>query len=377
MRPYNTERAVVTEGAGSLSNQKGNPSQGYSYCSTPELNNQPGILGNTTNTVYANRYRLLKSVKTLLSGSNHRVLSCMTALGTYVTVNQTAGHVHFGNVKQCGNIWVCPVCASRVSSQRTKALTGAMVRTNLHPCLVTFTLSHHANDRLATLIDLLNSALKRLKQTRPWKKLISDFGIECFISSLEITYSRAHGFHPHKHLLFFTREPINAPVFEAELISQYTKVISEFGGYSSKYYGVNVQANAENSGSYISKVCYEVTTPPTKNPNTDHLTFWQIVDLAVSNPWAKKVFNQYVQATAGRRAITYSKNAKEILGIDLDLDEPETTPNTVLITTIDYDTWKLVLSSGCLDIILHLANSGAEPVQQFLTSLRATPQAPP
>lgn len=369
------ERTGTQSAPGPSRNVATKSPRGYLNTTTTQAENQ-GSLGNTTNTVYINRYRLLKNVKTLLAGTNHRVLNCMTALGSYVTVNKTADHYHFGNIKQCGNIWICPVCASRVSAQRSQALIGAMQRTNLHPVLVTFTLSHHANDRLTMLLDLLNSTLKRLKQTRHWKTFLDQFNVACFISSLEITYSRANGYHPHKHLLFFTREQIDPALFEAELIKQYIAILSDFGGYASKFYGVKVQADAENAGSYISKVCYEVTGNPSKNPATDHLTFWQIVDLAVKEPWARKVFNQFVLATAGKRAITYSKDAKIILGIDLDADEPEQTPETVQIATIDYDTWKLVLSDGSPDIVLNLAKVGADAMHHYLKSLRSSPRAP-
>ena len=62
-----------------------------------------------------------------------------------------AARAHLEGLMTCGNVWVCPVCSSRISERRRIELTQALAgcRESLTPLMLTYTIRHNASQPLA------------------------------------------------------------------------------------------------------------------------------------------------------------------------------------------------------------------------------------
>ena len=71
------------------------------------------------------------------------------------------GKASFSNLMQCDNVWLCPVCASRIMAKRgSEVAQGAETWTSAggHIIMMTNTLRHSADDNLADLLKGLKKA---------------------------------------------------------------------------------------------------------------------------------------------------------------------------------------------------------------------------
>jgi hypothetical protein len=116
------------------------------------------------------RWQLQREVRALLP--HERVAFCMrriqaTAVDVlYSPQKQTA---HYGGLMVCGSIWVCPLCAAKISEQRRVKIEQAIARclaTGGAVYLTTYTIAHKHYDSLSTLLESFLAARKRLKQGR-------------------------------------------------------------------------------------------------------------------------------------------------------------------------------------------------------------------
>lgn len=344
------------------------------------------LLGNTTIKVSAfskvagkyQKYSVLNSVKSIMAGTGFRVESCMKAIGKEVTVERTGASYHFGGVITCGSVWLCPVCASRITEKRKQELQEALDTCGFFPVLVTVTLSHKRSDALDELLNKLNTSLRKLKAGRWWKKFAEKYGVKAYASSLEFTYSIDTGFHPHKHMLFFIESAdVDIQEFKKELTERYLHQVEKEGGYASAFHAIDVQAGASGAGNYLAKwgVVSEVTKSNLKESKQEgSYSMWQLAQLGESEAWARQAFLEYAHATYGKKAITYSHGARSILGMgaeasDASLAEVE----TEVITTISKKAWKCVLMVGVQAGILILAETkGKEAVDTFIKVLLDT-----
>lgn len=334
----------------SYSEQQAVRSLGYSYNSTKSLagvseftalnskryqeaQKKKVLLGNTTNKVSTNKqapapapaivvntfkkYDIQNYVKDILAGKGFRVSSCMKAISHQVEVVRTGEAYHFHGVMACGSIWLCPVCASKITETRRQELREAL-NSGLYPVLVSVTLSHKRGDSLDNLLDMLNSSLRKLKAGRWWQSFKQRYGISAYVSSLEFTYSVGSGFHPHKHIIFFLKSGvIDTLAFKQELVERYTALISQAGGYASIFHAIDMQFGADHASSYISKwgVVEEVTKSNLKKAKQGSYSVWELAEEATTQAWAREAFKEYAYATRGKKAITYSHGARAVLGL--------------------------------------------------------------
>ena len=112
----------------------------------------------------------------------------------------------YANLRVCGSVWTCPVCAAKISEHRKKEIeTAAAVHTEAggFMYMVTYTFSHSRNDNLATLLGDgkqkfgLSGALQRLRDSRGYKKLLEQIDHIGLVRNLEVTHGEANGWHPH------------------------------------------------------------------------------------------------------------------------------------------------------------------------------------
>jgi hypothetical protein len=338
-------------------------------------------LGTTTNNVSTSgkyrRYAVLRKVKRIMAGSDARVNSCMKALGNTVAVQRTGDNYHFGGIMACGSVWMCPVCASRISERRRHELQDALDTSGMYPVLITATISHGKRDSLASLLDVLNESLRKLKAGRKWQNLRDKYGICAYASSLEFTYSQETGWHPHKHILLFLKDKIDADAIaslRSDISRCYVSIVGRLGGYASAYHAIDVQAGTDYAGAYLAKwgIVAEVTKSNMKQARKDgSYSVWELAELGESEAWAREAFREYAGATKGKRAITYSHGARGILGMNKDVSDELLAQETEVITTITREAWNKILASGNEVLILELAeHGGKDAVDSYVRGLK-------
>lgn len=158
------------------------------------------------------RYKLLQ-ISQLILPSNHRVNSCLRyriIKDENVKILQHTEHgcLHYGNLMRCGSVWLCPVCGSKISEVRRLELQqakGEWLKMGGHVYMLTLTTPHYSFTDLKELIDGQAKALRYFWGGRSAEQLKADLGLVGQIRAFEITYGDENGFHPHYHILLFTK----------------------------------------------------------------------------------------------------------------------------------------------------------------------------
>jgi predicted nucleic-acid-binding protein len=145
--------------------------------------------------------------------------------------NESTKKAHFGNVIRCGSVWVCPVCAKKITEKRRTELASINERwkkgiTLYSPLaqdknfigapvfipeivqgytyLITLTNPHYAQDRLSDLREKQKEAMKKFFSDRKGRYIFDHLmGKRFHVTNYEVTYGQ-NGWHPHHHILVFS-----------------------------------------------------------------------------------------------------------------------------------------------------------------------------
>ncbi len=267
------------------------------------------------------------------------------------------GKARLGQVKTCGSVWACPVCAAKVAEVRRRELTYAMVQHQAqggHAYLLTFTFPHRFGQTLTELMDPFDVARQRFQSSKGWKKLMGKDGVAGRVggvTSLEVTYGSANGWHPHLHMLVFCDPNAfeEGPADEQGRLSG--KAIDYLKGEWVRFlekkglvdcnnrswalqYALDVRGG-EKAAEYIAKwgheerwgLSSELTSSHAKTGKrdtwgtTDHYTPFQLLALsAEGDGHASCAFREFVEAFDGKRMLTWSPGLKDHFGI-ADIDD--------------------------------------------------------
>lgn len=228
----------------------------------------------------------------------------------------------------CSSVWCCPVCAAHIRTERAQELAQGVAEHRAQGgslLFVTLTMRHQRGEALGQLLDVLYAAWRRVQQQRGWRTLRDD-GLSGFVRSLEITYGRA-GWHPHLHLLLFLDGP-TGPTERDQLHDWLTRAwlstLERMGRSALAGVGVDVQRVTDDAGAWERIAGYtvkgeavhlEVARGDLKR-GRGSLSPMQLLDVAGNGEaWAIRAWQEYEDATAGRRAIEWSRGLRDRLGI--------------------------------------------------------------
>lgn len=320
-----------------------------------------------------------------------RPARCSWRVGEDVAVHaDDSGRAHFSGTERCGSIWACPVCSAVIRAERSREIAQAVEAHQAQGGSVVFltlTLRHKKPDPLERLVDAALSGWRDLMRGRWWAGSAAAvgvrdaFGIEGFIRATEVTYGRVSGWHPHLHVLLFTGESLSdrqivalGDAFHrrwADLAEKRT------GRRPDRQHGVDVQ-RVDQSGrvlaQYLGKVqdgkwtaSAELARGDVKQGRGgDHVAPFQLLDEEVRHGEAtefrlnappRALWGEYVAATKGRKAITWSRGLKRRYDVgeksDEDiLDDTESAPPVWVVHRAAYDTARR--SQGALWLALGL-----------------------
>ena len=181
--------------------------------------------------------------------------------------DQAQERASFSNVMVCGSVWTCPVCASRITERRRVELSDALHRWQAGGggvFMVTVTIQHSTEDLLISLRRLLNDSYRKMTERKGYKKIREQYGIVGSVASLEVTHSFRHGWHPHRHVLFFTEKKLSdQDIFnlQAAFYALWRGVLDKTGRYVHDQRGVVVKKGDDQAVDYLCKwsMAQEVT----------------------------------------------------------------------------------------------------------------------
>lgn len=294
-----------------------------------------------------------------------RPARCRWRVAAVVGVHAPAGDhgAHFSGLERCGSIWSCPVCAAVIRAARAREIAAALesAHTKGHGiAFVTLTLRHTSTDPLAKNLDVLLEAWRKVTSWQAWKKLAKRLGHIGAIRSVEVTLG-GNGWHPHAHLAIVFDKPlteIQRASFEAELGAIWQRAVVKLGArMPSLEHGVNVKL-ADGDGvqiaGYLAKVqetvgkqrlgiAKELARGDLKHGRAGSVTPFELLDDETGAAGPRAHWIEYVAATKGRRAFSWSRGLRDYL---IPEDEERTDDEVLddaeqgdLVGLIDGETW--------------------------------------
>lgn len=245
-----------------------------------------------------------------------------------------AGRASWGELQRCGSVWTCPVCASRISIERT-SLLRTMLEEHLRQgreraggLFLTVTIAHELTDELRELRGrLVTKAWARLRTTYTWKRMQRS-GYLGDVRTLEVTVGERNGWHPHLHdLLLFDHQPTEQERAELEeaLFREWASCCARAGlpepqrwaiaaDGTRKGLGVNLEVLTEDTdaiASYVLKMgaAFEQASWTTKEGRAGNRSIMQLLaDVEqYRRPKDIRLWQQWAAAMRGARQFEWSR----------------------------------------------------------------------
>lgn len=289
------------------------------------------------------------------------------AVGVHGSSTQAA---HFSGTERCASIWACPVCAATIRAERAREIAQAVetwqTKHGGSVVFVTLTMSHKRAHRLGVTLDAALQGWRYLVMGAPWQRQKDLHGIAGYVRAVEVTWGEANGWHPHIHALLFlddTPTPARLRLLEKWLYERWARgVVKHGGGLPSELRGVDLRLADEDGrivGQYLAKVqetrekkTYDVGSELARSDwkTSRHggrevrLMPLETLDYP-DDPRSRGLWLEYVEATKGRRAITWSRGLRELLAVgDERTDDEiiEDAEKSDLAFTIDAERWATI-----------------------------------
>lgn len=166
----------------------------------------------------------------------------------------------FGGLIVCGSVWMCPVCAAKITEVRRVELGQAVRAWWAHEgavVLVTYTLRHRRGDHLGELVSGLSKARGILTSGKGGQAIYRRHGVQGSIRALEVTHGE-NGWHPHIHeLLFLAPGPVDCDRLVSDLRERWSYSVEKAGLRDVNDHGVDVRVSSGDIQEYVAKCGFE------------------------------------------------------------------------------------------------------------------------
>lgn len=340
--------------------------------------------------------RLLRGQETP-RGSAWRVVDCFrrrVAEDVAVLHSPKINRAHFGNLRICGSVWTCPVCAAKVGEHRKSEVVQAC---DTHKAaggglyMVTLTFAHKREDNVAELVKRLRSALTWFRMQSRYKKLVQYVDFVGLIRALEVTHGEANGWHPHVHELWLLKAPLSRAalrVVQSSLFELWRDACARAGlGLPNRKAGVTI-IEAESAQEYVTKfgrdpkwgAASELTKAHVKRGRAKGRTPFDLLrESADGNLRAGLLFREFATAFFGSRQLFWSPGLKAAFGV-AELSDEELAAmqeeEARLLVRVSAEQWRSVLAQpfDSRSLLLDLAErGGADAVTLYLDGLKPCP----
>jgi hypothetical protein len=314
------------------------------------------------------RYQMQSAAKHILP--RHRVGICLRhqidAYGDVDLYQHRKTHKAFyGGLMVCGSVWVCPVCAAKISERRRAELKKAFrqhLETGGHCTMVTLTFSHSKSDKLDDLLFALSKSMSKFITGKRYHNFRRDIDLVGSIRAFEITYGQ-NGWHPHIHLLLMHNNEI-APYerydYQDWLYSMWSGACAKYGLDTSKAHGLKLD-DAQEASTYIGKwgdlmdkpwgTDSEMTKANIKKGRIGSMTPFDMLRAVVEDgdlEYEYK-FREYASAVKGRSQLFWSRGLKARFDLEDKTDEEiavEKIEEADLLGRLDYKEWRYILKNN-------------------------------
>lgn len=275
------------------------------------------------------RHRLRRASGRIVGG---RVKSCggkPLGISASLVRRPDTGH-HFESMETCGSVWVCPVCAAKITEQRkadVEAVLAGHMAAGGRAYMATMTIPHHRFQTCRELRKAVSAAWRKVKNGKGWQRARSRYGWDGDIRAMEITHGD-NGWHPHLHVLILFRPGIgkaSAESFGGWLFEAWAAAIRRLGyGDCSRSAFRFDQVNAATGASdYVSKwgAACELTKGHIKKARSGR-TPWQLLDDAAGgDKEAAALFADFANAMKGARQLTWSRGLRDRYLLEPEADD--------------------------------------------------------
>jgi len=321
-----------------------------------------------------NRWRLQSIARDVLK--NHRVAKCYRMrIKKFVDINYAteSKRAFYGGLCVCGSVWVCPVCSNKITERRKNELLSVDWSSYVM-FIVTVTISHKKTDSLKSLTDALKSAWRVSLSGRWYQTFKKDFSIVGSWSGLEVTYGVGSGWHPHKHILFVSKDKnIDVDKIKNVLSVRYISELKKRDKFASFEHGIKVQNVSAGNVDYVGKFVKELTKSNHKTGRGfDRLHPFELLD---GDIFLQKRFIEYVQVFEGFKQLTPSPGLRKVLGLGVELSDSELAESDIdlkyfLLARLDADDWKQISKKDMRGELLEVASyKDVELLSDFVESV--------
>jgi hypothetical protein len=293
------------------------------------------------------------------------------------------GDFSYGGLVTCGNVWLCPVCASKISEKRrielSQALDVAEAR-GFEVLHLTLTAPHHLGESLDDLLEKMAHARRLMLNRKTWKRIKGFLGLQGTIRALEVTHSWLNGWHVHFHVLMITscRVSDDASLRNLqEMMFEPWAAACESVGLErpSSKHGLILQ-DGRAAGEYVSKwgVEHEMTKAHIKKGREGGLSPFQFLDKYLEgDDRYKDLFQEYAKDFKGRKQLVWSKGLRELLKLEPELSDEEISesedPDSDLFGKIPLEVWNVILKRDIRGEVLEVCRGGEDHLKKYLDEI--------
>lgn len=319
----------------------------------------------------------------------YRVCGCLKHLrgreDVCVHLDTTHKKAFYSGLQVCCSVWVCPICAAKISERRRLEILTAQ---NQHTqgggvsYMVTLTIRHKKWQTLKGNMDKFRQALKKLRSGKRYQAMTTELRLRGIIRSVEVTYGN-NGWHPHSHELWFLDGRLTVKQYDAffsELYQLWVSACRKSGlELPTRKHGISIKYSLSSS-EYLTKIGHdqhwgsssELTKSMQKRGHGSLTPFDFLRRVETSQN--ERLFVEYANATFGWRYVFWSPGLKKQFNLAEKTDDEialETEETAVVVARIPYQVWKQlinndpdgVLRSNVLvvaecgeDVLVYLAN---------------------
>lgn len=330
------------------------------------------------------RWKLQAVSRTLLP--THRVKGCCKlTVGPSVEVWRKGERAHYKGLKVCASVWVCPVCAAKITERRRLEVLAAMETAKaqgLTPLLLTLTFPHYSHDHLKPSLERFSLARRTLRNRRTWSTWAKRLGLVGSIRSLEVTHG-ANGWHVHTHELLFVKADLaGSTTFLAEMetdaLTMWQSACIASGLPEPNRHGVTLE-DGSKAASYASKwgLEHEMTKSHVKKGRAGGLTPWDMLRevFETGDCTPGELFQDYAKAFKGKRQLVWSDGLRDLLGLEPEMSDEEIAvkvdDGSELLGRITLDEWRQIDKANKRGELLEVATAhGWKGVTQFIDRIR-------
>lgn len=229
-----------------------------------------------------------------------------------------ARSAYWCGVLQCGRQHACPACALRRAAKRAAEI-ARVIASGGRWQMVTLTLRHHDGQRLATLLDALLAAWRRVRSGRAVREIF-DRRVTASARAIEVTRGSHHGWHPHIHLLLETTQWSAAE--RRTLLDAWLRAVDGDPRWAVKW---SKCLHSGDRSDYLSKMGAEVALSCLKRGKLGSRSPWALaVDALESEEGSRDraLWVEYQLAMKGRRMLELDERAKARAGEEAERGEP-------------------------------------------------------